>query len=42
MVEESKSCSDVMKINFNKELVMTKKEVLHFENSTNYARTRQM
>ena len=34
MVEESKFYSDVMKKHFNKELVMTKKDVLDFENST--------
>ena len=34
MMEESKYCSDVMKIHFNKELVMTKKNNEGFENST--------
>ena len=34
MIEESKYCSDVMKIHFNKELVMTKKDNEYFENST--------
>ena len=34
MVEESKYCSDVMKNHFNKELVMNKKDVADFENST--------
>ena len=34
MVEKSKHCSDVMKKCFKKELVMTKKNVINFENST--------
>ena len=34
MVEERKYCSDVMKKHFNKELVMTKKGVVDFEDST--------
>ena len=34
MIEESKYCSDVMKKHFNKELVMTKDDNKHFENST--------
>ena len=34
MVEESKYCSDVMRKYFSKELVMTKKDVADFENST--------
>ena len=34
MIEESKYCSDVMKIHFNNELVMTKKDNEDFENST--------
>ena len=33
MVEESKSCSDVMKKHFNKELVITKKDNEDFKNS---------
>ena len=33
MAEESKYCSDVMKTHFNKELVMTKKDVADSENS---------
>ena len=33
MVKESKYCSDVMKKHFNKELVMTKKDVVDFEDS---------
>ena len=33
-VEESKCCSDVIKKHFNKELVMTKKDVVDFGNST--------
>ena len=36
MVEESKYCSDVLKNHFNKELVMIKKDVVKFENSTKY------
>ena len=35
MIEESKCCSDVMKKNFNKELVMTEKDNEDFENSSN-------
>ena len=34
MIEESKYCSDVMKINFNKKPVMTKKDNQDYENST--------
>ena len=34
MIEESKYCSNAMKKNFNKELVMTKKNNKDFENST--------
>ena len=34
MIEESKYCSDVVKKNFNKELVMTIKDNEDFENST--------
>ena len=34
MIEESKSCSDVMKKHSNKELVMTEKDNEDFENST--------
>ena len=34
MIEESKSCSDVMKKHFNKELVITKTDVFDFKNST--------
>ena len=34
MIEESKYCSDVMKRDFNKELVTTKKDNEDFENST--------
>ena len=34
MIEESKSCSDVIKTNFNKQLVMTKENNEHFKNST--------
>ena len=34
MIEESKYCSDVMKIYFNKELVMIEKDNADFENST--------
>ena len=33
MIEESKYCSDVIKKHFNKELVMTKEDDEHFENS---------
>ena len=33
MIEESKYCSDVIKKNFNKELVMTKEDNKDFENS---------
>ena len=33
MAEESKYCSDVMKTDFNKELVMNKKDVADSENS---------
>ena len=32
MIKESKYCSDVMKKDFNKELVMTKKDNEHFKN----------
>ena len=35
-VEERKCCSDVMKKHFNKQLVMIKKDVAYFENSTKY------
>ena len=35
MIEESKYCSDIEKI-FNKELVITKENDEHFENSTKY------
>ena len=34
MIEESKYCNKVMKKHFNKELVMTKKEIEDFKNST--------
>ena len=34
MAEEIKYCSDVMKRDFNKELVMTKEDNKDFENST--------
>ena len=34
MIEERKSCSDVIKKHFNNELVMTKKDNEDFENST--------
>ena len=34
MIEESKHCRDVMKRHFNKELVMTKKDVIYFGSST--------
>ena len=34
IIEGSKCCSDVMKNNFNKELVMTRKGIKDFENST--------
>ena len=34
VIEESKYCSNVMKQNFNKELVMTKKKNKGFKNST--------
>ena len=34
MIEENKYCSDVTKRRFNKELVMTKKDAEHFENSS--------
>ena len=34
MVEESKYWSDVIKKHFNKDLVMTQKDVVGFENST--------
>ena len=34
MIEEKKSCSDVMKKHFNKELVMSEKDDEDFENST--------
>ena len=34
MIEESKYCCDVMKKNFNKELLMTKKDNEDFENSS--------
>ena len=34
MIKESKYCSDVLKKNFNKELVMTKEDNEDFENST--------
>ena len=34
MIEESKYCSDVMRKNFNKELVMTKQDNEDFESST--------
>ena len=37
MIEESKYCSDVVKIYFNKELVMTKKDNEDFENSTKFS-----
>ena len=36
MIEESKYCSDVMKKLFNKELVITKKDIEDFENSTKF------
>ena len=35
MIEESKYCSEVMKKPFNKELVMTKKDIEDFKNSAN-------
>ena len=34
MTAKSKDCSDVMKKHFNKEIVMSKKDVKDFENST--------
>ena len=34
MIKESKYCTDIMKKHFNKELVMTKKDLEDFENST--------
>ena len=34
MIEESNSCTDIMKKHFNKELVMTKKDNEDFESST--------
>ena len=34
MIEESKYCSNVMKINFSKKLVMTEKDDEDFKNST--------
>ena len=34
MIEESKYCSEVMKKDFNKELVMTKKDNENFKSST--------
>ena len=34
MIEESKYCSDVMKIHMNKELLMAKEYDKDFENST--------
>ena len=36
MIEESKYCIDLMKKQFNKELVMTKKDDEFCENSTKY------
>ena len=35
MIEESKYCSDVMKKQFNKELLKTKKDNENFKNSIN-------
>ena len=35
MIEESKYCSNEMKKNFNKELVMTKRDNENFKNPTN-------
>ena len=34
MIEESKYCSDIMKIHFNKELMMTEEDKGKFKNST--------
>ena len=36
MIEESKYCSDMIKNNFNKELVMTKEDNENFKNVTKY------
>ena len=35
MIEKNEYCSDMMKIHFNKELVMTRERDEDFENSTN-------
>ena len=36
MIEGNKYCSDLMKKHFNKRIMMTKKDVLDFQNSTKY------